>query len=101
MSDQTQPEQVEFKVGLHIEDDPSIPASIVSIGTDPETGVTHILANNFETSNLGARSVAELLAQCSEAIYASLVRAGEHGRNAAEAGPSRPRFNPQPMGKKP
>ncbi|WNM69081.1 hypothetical protein SEA_ERUDITE_5 [Microbacterium phage Erudite] len=94
--------EVKFKVGLHIEDDPSIPASVVSIGTNPEDGVTHVVATNFEPSKLGARAVAELLAQCSEAIYAELVRAGEHGRNATETGSEakRPRFNPQPMGKK-
>lgn len=116
--------KIEFKVGLHIEDEPDISASVVSIGTDPETGVTHVLGTNFEASSVGARAVAELLAQCSEAIYAELVRSGEHGRNVSEAEyrkrppraiphdnaspymtppdqrPARPRFNPQPRGGK-
>lgn len=88
-------EDVLVQIGLHIEQDPSVPVPIIQLAVDPETDILHVLATNYDMSDEGARSVATTLETAARAIREKL---GE--LEATDDKPKRPRFNPQPVGGK-
>ena len=90
-------QEVEYKVGLHIEQDSEMPVPLVQVALeeDPNTNraIIHVVATNWAASDTGAQAVASLLRQTARAIEHEL------GVGETEGKTIRPRFNPQPHGK--
>lgn len=99
--------EVEYKVGLHIEQDDEVPVPLVQIAleeADNNRALIRVVATNWAASDTGAQAVASLLRQTAEAIEheLGLERAEPEDRTAGqvERKTVRPRFNPQPRGGK-
>ncbi len=107
--------EVEYKVGLHIEQDDEVPVPLVQIAleeADNNRALIRVVATNWAASDTGAQAVASLLRETANAIDRELgfavpeQRLGETVRDAErrtlaerERKTVRPRFNPQPRAK--
>lgn len=94
--------EVEFKLAFRIEQDGDVPMPLVQVGLTEQDGSALIacVATNWAASDTGAQAVASLLRETADAIDRELGVSRLGGRLAESTEPKRPRFNPQPMGKK-